>query len=242
VTQDLPKEFLQLCRSISNKRARIVIDHIIENGYITTEELSTKYGYKHPPRAARDVRDHGIPLETFKITSNDGRSIAAYRFGDLTSIRSNKLSGRMIFSKDFKRRLVEKYGAKCTIYQEEFEERYLQIDHRIPYEIAGDAPSNDRNLDDYMLLCGSANRAKSWSCEHCKNWIEYKSEEICQTCYWAYPENYAHIAMRSIRRIDIIWSDREVEIYERLKSAAEKQEKDTQEYIKEVLTKSIGNI
>lgn len=52
----LPKAFLTLCKSVTAKRPRIVIDHILKHGHITTEELKTEYGYDHPPRAARDVR------------------------------------------------------------------------------------------------------------------------------------------------------------------------------------------
>jgi hypothetical protein len=55
------RAFLTQLKAVTNKRARIVIDHILEHGFITTEELETQYGYKHPPRAARDVRGQGIP-------------------------------------------------------------------------------------------------------------------------------------------------------------------------------------
>ncbi|MCC7222318.1 MAG: hypothetical protein IT273_01230 [Chitinophagales bacterium] len=58
----------------------------MEHGFITTRDLETKYGYSHPPRAARDVREAGIPLETFNVKSEEGKSIAAYKFGDLTQI------------------------------------------------------------------------------------------------------------------------------------------------------------
>lgn len=47
-----PKEFLDLVKSITNKRAKIVIDHILKHGYISTEEIEKTYGYSHPPRAA----------------------------------------------------------------------------------------------------------------------------------------------------------------------------------------------
>lgn len=53
--EEYPEEFLKLLQAVTNKRARIVIDHILEHGFVTTEELKTKYGYDHPPRAARDV-------------------------------------------------------------------------------------------------------------------------------------------------------------------------------------------
>ena len=71
--QDLPPEFLKKLRSITAKRAKTVIDHILKHGFITTEDLSTKYGYDHAPRAARDVREQGIPLDTFKVTAANGR-------------------------------------------------------------------------------------------------------------------------------------------------------------------------
>ena len=48
-----PKEFLELCKSVTAKRPKTVIDHILKHGHITTEELRNKYGYDHPPRAAR---------------------------------------------------------------------------------------------------------------------------------------------------------------------------------------------
>jgi hypothetical protein len=85
--QALSEEFLQKLALVTGKRARIVVDHILEHGYITTEDLEKTYGYSHPPRAARDVREQGVPLETFKVKSSDGRDIAAYRFGKLVDIR-----------------------------------------------------------------------------------------------------------------------------------------------------------
>ena len=127
-----PKEFLKLAESITNKRAKIVIDHILKHGFITTEDLEKTYGYNHPPRAARDVREAGIPLETFKTKSADGKSIAAYRFGDLSKIRNNRVDGRQIFSKEFKKSLYDANNGHCCICNGKFEERYLQVDHRVP--------------------------------------------------------------------------------------------------------------
>lgn len=91
---DLPKGFLDLYRPITGKRPKTVIDHILEHGFITTEELKGTYGYEHPPRAIKDVREHGIPLETFRVTGSDGRKIAAYHFGKWQPGRLQKLSGR----------------------------------------------------------------------------------------------------------------------------------------------------
>lgn len=236
---ELPKEFIELCHSVTAKRPKTVIDHIFKYGSITTEELKEKYGYNHPPRAARDVREHGIPLETFRVTGSDGREIAAYRFGNVGVQRFKKLSGRTGLSKKIKDALVEKYGCKCFIYLEEVDERELQIDHRIPYEVGGDGEGAELNPEDFMLLSGSANRAKSWSCEHCKNWNNIKDRSICLTCYWAYPENYSHVATRQIRRLDLVWQGKEIDIYEKLKAEAHSLEKEIPSFVKEILEREI---
>ena len=237
--QDLPDDFIKKCKKVKAKRPRTVIEHILKHGYITTEELKNKYGYNHPPRAARDVREQGIPLETFRVTGSDGRKIGAYRFGDPKKARFSKLHGRTAFSKKLKEELLKRQGNKCAIYLEEFDERELQIDHRVPFEVAGDDPDNMNNIDDYMLLSGSANRAKSWSCEHCVNWLELKKVEICKKCYWAYPDNYEHIAMRPIRRVDILWTGEEVSSYEKLKEKTLELQKDIPSFIKELIEKNL---
>lgn len=233
------KKIRQQLASITNKRARIVIEHILKRGFITTEELEKKYGYDHPPRAARDVRETGIPLETFRVRSKEGRSIAAYRFGDLTKIRKARLQGRKTFPKQFKDELHELQNHKCAICSGEFEQRYLQVDHRVPYEVAGDEKSGEWNVHDFMLVCGSCNRAKSWSCEHCANWMNDKVPDVCLNCYWASPENYLHIALQEIRRADVLWRGAEVQAYERLKRVAQANQSPIPEYVKKIIAKFV---
>jgi len=215
--QQLPDHVIQLCQSIVSKRPRAVIDHILQYVFVTTEDLKEIYGYNHPPRAARDVREVGIPLETFRVTGSDGRKIAAYRFGDVSKTSFSKRSGRTGLSKQIKQELIRVYGSRCFIYLEEIPEGELQIDHRIPFEVDGDP---DLKPENFMLLCGSANRTKSWSCEHCENWRSIKDKSICLSCYYAYPENYTHIAMRQVRRVDILWEGDDVDTYEKLKKLA----------------------
>lgn len=90
-----------------------------------------------------------------------------------------------------------------------------------------------------MLLSGTSNRAESWSCEHCKNLTEIKSLANCKTCYWAYPENYSHVALNEARCLDITWQGGEVKEYEILKSNSEKVGKNLPEYVKEILRKNL---
>jgi hypothetical protein len=224
----------QLLDFVSSKRARIVIQHILEHGHITTEDLK-RLGYNHPPRAARDVREAGIPLETFRVQSSDGRSIAAYRFGDLSLIRAGRIHGRTTFPKILKDNLYEQSGGKCAICSGHFEKRYLQIDHRVPYEVIGDTQESELEIADLMLVCGEHNRAKSWSCEHCENWLNAKIPQVYKTCYWASPENYTHIALREVRRVDILWTEDEVSAFERLKAAAQQNQVPVPDYVKKII-------
>ena len=77
----LSKTDLKKLNSITDKRPSTVIQHIIRHGFITTEELANDYGYEHAPRAARDVRERGVNLVTYRVKSSDGRNITAYKFG-----------------------------------------------------------------------------------------------------------------------------------------------------------------
>ncbi len=235
-----PAGFLDLCKSITAKRPRTVIDHILKHGHVSTEELKSIYGYNHPPRAARDVKEHGIPLERFTVVGTDGRRIAAYRFPEPEKIKFRRFAGRTGLSRKIKEALIAKYGCKCFIYIEEMPEAELQIDHRVPYEVAGESAELD--VDDFMLLCGSANRAKAWACEHCKNWRDLKRKEICLSCYWAYPEHYSHIAMREIRRVDLMWQGREVGNFEKLKADAKGAGQPIPEFVKSLIAKAVARV
>lgn len=230
--KDYPDDFIALLETVTSKRPRTVIQHILKNGYITTEELKSLYGYNHPPRAARDVRECGIPLDTFRVTGTDGRKIGAYRFGDIERIRTNpaKSSGRTALSKLLKQALIEKYGAKCFVYSEYMDASVLQVDHRIPYEICGEQDTND--MEKFMLLSPSANRAKSWTCEHCINW-EKKEVSFCARCFWAYPEDYDHLAGKYEKIISIIFTGNEIEDYNKLVALA--GEKSPQQMIKHIV-------
>lgn len=229
--QDLPKEFLDLLNSITAKRPKTVIKHILKHGHVTTEELQNLYGYEHPPRAARDVREQGIPLETFKVANSQGRKIAAYRFADPAEVRQGVLAGRKVIPKEFKQSLADLHGSRCAVCLTTMALRYLQVDHRIPYEVAGEG-AGERDTKDYMLICGSCNRAKSWSCEHCPNWSRDHKPAVCKSCYWASPETYKHVAMRELRRLDVTWNHDEVGNYDYLAKLARRAGKSVAEFVK----------
>lgn len=233
---EYPKEFLNLLNSVTAKRPRTVIQHILEHGYITSEELKDKYGYNHPPRAVRDVRELGIPIVTYRVTGEDGRKIAAYKFGDPKETNTlAKTAGRTVLSKALKRALIDKYGAKCFVYLETMDPSVLQVDHRVPYEIGGD--HDEQDIDYYMLLSPSANRAKSWTCEHCVNW-DKKDASFCMRCFWAHPENYDHVAGKPEKVVSLIFTGNEIQDYNKLIALA--GEKTAQETIKSIIHKYLS--
>lgn len=224
---DFPKELLERIAAVTNKRARFVLDRIVEKGLVTTEEIN-RAGYDHPPRAAQDVRDLGFRLKTIKVKHTNGRSIAAYVF-DEGELEPGK-EGRRLLPKKERDALIHAAGDKCQICGATHN---LQVDHRIPYEVA--AESQRGEAEPYQILDGSCNRKKSWACEHCPNWLKIKSLDVCRSCYWASPIDYTHVAMEEQRRADLVWIGDEVRDFERLKREAERHERSVPEEIKRIV-------
>jgi hypothetical protein len=83
------------------------------------------------------------------------------------------------------------------------------------------------------MLCGSCNRSKSWACEReCPNW-ELGDPSLCQTCMWATPERYEHIASRLRRRITIVLDGPEgVDLFDRLDNAARDSGESLDEFLR----------
>lgn len=240
INREVPTEILELIDTMKGKRSLIVVNHIKENGYVTNEQLLNLYNYTHGPRAVKDARDRGIPIKTvrLKLDSNP-KKVACYVFDDISKISNNKLSGRKPLDKKMKDELALKNGKKCLICNENYELRYLQTDHRIPYDVIGENSSYSYEIDKYMLLCGSCNRAKSWSCENCKNFLDTKDESICKTCYWCSPLDYQHIAMTYEKRVPLVFSNDEIQLYEKIHKLSQQQQEVTQKTIIDLLKKSI---
>lgn len=233
---DIPADFKEVLDAVTNKRARFVIDTILNKGFCSTEDLKNG-GYEHAPRAARDVKELGIPLDTFKIKDSNGKTIAAYKFGDWEGVKKTnqllKVSGRTQITEKLKNALIDRYGAKCHLYGEEYPARLLQPDHRVPYEIGGD-PIDMLNTDYFMLLSPSANRDKSWACEHCPNWTE-KNIDMCKTCYYAYPEEYQHIAGVKEKKLDLVFSSKDIDLFNEIVGEANLYNTSYQDVIKRMI-------
>ena len=212
----------QVLAAGKNKRAIATLKVLLDKGSVSTDEISAM-GYEHPPRAIGDIRDAGIPLVTGWATSGkSGRRMAVYTFGDPSQIQEGRVGGRSALPKKFKAALIERYGSIDCITGAKLDPGVLQIDHRIPYRIAGDVGLEWHDVEAYMLLDGSSQRGKSWSCENCPNMQPAaRDADVCKTCFWAYPDAYEHIATVDIRRTDISWQGDDVGVHDRLKAMAQ---------------------
>jgi hypothetical protein len=233
-----PRILKQLSK-VRGKRPLALINHIIKHGFVTSQELKDRYGYNHPPRAARDVREQGIPLVTDRIKGPDGRSVALYRFGNPDDVQENKFGGRKVFSKAFKQKLLQEQDGRCAVTGERFESRYLSVDHRVPYQISGDTGIPEDSPSDFMLISLPLQRQKSWSCEHCENWLKQRNPAVCRRCFWASPKSYDHVAMVKCRRVEVIWLEDEIQDYEVLLELARRQDTSLPLFIKQTLRDKI---
>jgi hypothetical protein len=203
---------------VTNQRVRRLLELIVEHGAVTTEELTARYGYNHPPRAKKDALDLGFPVVSRRVRSKDGsRSISEYSL-DREAAFADDRSGRKPIAKALRTELLGIAEGRCAICGGTFAGRALQVDHRIPYEIGRE--SDSPSVSEFQMLCGSCNRAKSWTCEReCANWEE-RDASVCSTCLWAAPDSYRHIATKERRQVTLTWEEGAVAIFERLKASA----------------------
>lgn len=65
------------------------------------------------------------------MKDSNGKSIAAYQFGDWETVKeTNQLAkslGRTQLTQKLKNILIEKYGARCHLYGEQYPEKYQHI-------------------------------------------------------------------------------------------------------------------
>jgi hypothetical protein len=160
----ISKEMRDRIALVRNRRARRLLELIVEHGEVTTEQLAEQYGYNHPPRAKKDATDRGFPIISRTVKSQDGtRSIAAYSLDPAGTFVEGR-GGRKLVTKALRDQLLALAAGRCAICGGSFPDRALQVDHRVPYEIGGEADTP--TLADFQMLCGSCNRSKSWTCEH----------------------------------------------------------------------------
>lgn len=230
----IPKEILTAIETVKNKRARFVLDRIVTQGYVTTEEIRAA-GYTHEPRAARDVRELGFPLQTAKTLHSNGRTIASYSIPSDGKMNLRKRGRQLLGKKQWAELLLES-RSECAICRGTTD---LQADHRVPYEVGGEPADDD--LSHFQVLCGSCNRKKSWSCESCANWRVEKDSAVCKRCYWGSPDLYVHIATKPVRRVDLEWVGDETKIHDQIVRNAEREGLSVASFIKKKMKQVVSS-
>lgn len=175
-------------------RARTALDIMLREGAVTTVDLREKHGFEHPPRAIRDLKDAGAVVRSTKVRLN-GKTISRYELDDIMGSQAAGRPRNPITKAD-KERIIGEFAGRCAVCG--VESARLQLDHRVPFAVAGDP--EQWSVETGMPLCPSDNRAKSWACEHCANWM-VKDPAMCAGCMWCHPENYEHIAGEPTRRL-----------------------------------------
>lgn len=191
----LDEPTIQMLRDLPmSKRARAALNIMLERGAVTTKVLQEEYGLDHPPRAIRDLKDAGVLVGSRRVKES-GKTISEYFLEDL-SAPSQGGAPRNPIRKADKDRIIAEFGGKCAVCGTQASR--LQLDHRVPFAIAGDPPV--WTSETAMPLCPSDNRAKSWACEHCANWVN-RDPDVCLGCMWCHPEDYDHVSMLPERRL-----------------------------------------
>lgn len=215
VVREMAERFL----ARGSKRGRVLLNSILQNGSVTTEELEA-VGYRDAASAARDVRDAGIPLVTGEARSSTGGRTGRYTLGRAEDIVEGRFNGRTIIPKRVKEGVLARYGCVDWLTGAAMPATALTVDHRVPFRVLGDPEIPDWRVDELMPLDRSSQRSKSWACEACENY-KIRKPDICRKCFWAFPEAYQHIAMEPLRRTDLVWRGSDVALHDRMKARAE---------------------
>jgi hypothetical protein len=153
----IPAKLLQRIKTVTNKRARFVLDSIVRDGSVSTIQLK-EAGYDHPPRAARDAVELGFALTRVNAKRGDGQTIAAYVFDEREL--DPKLTGRVVLAKKERDAIIERKGSKCNLCGAAHN---IQVDHRIPFQVAGESQRDE--ADPYQLLARISHRRIVDLCE-----------------------------------------------------------------------------
>ena len=146
--------------------------------------------------------------------------------------------GRRAFPSKFRADVLAAHESRCNLCNQPYPAKSLQLDHRIPYIVGGE--SAELKVADFQLLCGSHQRKKSWECEHCPNRVA-KDPSVCRTCYYAFPDtDTEHVATLPVRYLEVVFTEDEIDFFERIQKASEASGVSTASFVKEAIAEHLG--
>ena len=229
--KDLPESFIKKAKAVTAKRAKTVIDHILKHGHITTEELKNLYGYNHPPRAVRDVREQGIPLETFRMHGQRQPKPRGLPLRRPFQDSAGTLAGRKCFCKEFRERHWSNVTAASVACVLTTPSPCMQstIGAHMKWVAGGGVRHRGFNLDGGLMRQVLVLRALQQLDG------ETGPEGSYDVLFGASPASYRHIAMRPVRRLELVWTEQEVAGFDKLSKAAQKRGMPLPDFIKTLL-------
>ncbi len=94
-------------------RARVALEIMIEEGFVTTVRLKSM-DYNHPPRVLADLKDAGVPFVMSRVqVEGEKRRVASYRLVDTMSGEGE--ASRKPIPKWFKDQLLDEWNHRCAI-------------------------------------------------------------------------------------------------------------------------------
>jgi len=206
VVQDLVKQstkvFIDTLLSPDlSKRARWARDDCLQNGFTTLMRIQEVGGYNQRYAVIRDLISAGVPMAASVLQTQNKRRTTLYTF-DPQAFQAQKES-RMPLSDQDMDFLRAKFNFQCNICYTDQHRRTLHADHRIPFDLVGNALYKSEGLPAFQPLCGSCNSKKRQACLDCHN----DDPAECYDCRWAHPEKYTHIALVRERRYEMVLHD-----------------------------------
>lgn len=188
-------DFLTCLMGPMGKRGQHLRDLLLEKERVSTYEIQQRYS--SATRVASDLLAIGLTLKKESEKSEDGKVRTLYSLDPSGFVCAQEarqsIPGRI---------RVEVIGQAtgCRLCGTQVEKRVFQVDHRVPFCLVGNRLAQQEGVGAFQALCPSCNTAKSHACKRCPD----PKEESCRTCYWAYPEDYRHIAGKTERRLVLV--------------------------------------
>ena len=158
--------------------------------------------YGDPSKTVDELRNEGFPRDTdqsergtyINVSREDmyGNKQEHYQLLNRQQSLIDRV-GRSQIPDKYKSKLYEKSNYTCMNCGQQYEQRYLAPDHRVPSIVEADNLNQHNFLDVLQTLCVRCNQVKRESCKKCQY------EHNCSQCAWAYPERYGITEATKIR-------------------------------------------
>lgn len=171
-------------------RERSTFAIYLRQGFVTKQDC---YQLGFDPVVTRDLTKHGVVFE-----SHQGRILLDLQASNVA------LGGPAVFPTRERDSLIEQASFLCALCGRQYPRKRLALDHRVPHRVAGNSLVASQGAEAAtQVLCYGCNNDKQHACRDCPNQQSTLNPETCESCFWAYPEAYCHVATTPERRAEL---------------------------------------